>query len=57
MNKDEKNTIMQQFSCGEVNVLVATTVIEVGVQESRQGLVTLNLCWQSQSHHWFALEY
>jgi ATP-dependent DNA helicase RecG len=41
MNKDEKNTIMQQFSCGEVNVLVATTVIEVGVNVPNASLMVI----------------
>ncbi len=31
MNKDEKSDVMDKFSKGEIDVLVATTVIEVGV--------------------------
>lgn len=31
MKPDEKNAIMQQFSGGELDILVSTTVIEVGV--------------------------
>ena len=31
MKPDKKNEIMEQFACGKVQVLVSTTVIEVGV--------------------------
>lgn len=31
MKADEKDTVMRQFAGGELNVLVATTVVEVGV--------------------------
>lgn len=31
MKPKEKNKIMEQFACGEIKVLVSTTVIEVGV--------------------------
>lgn len=31
LSGDEKNTIMNQFKKGDVNILVATTVIEVGI--------------------------
>ncbi|MDC9715467.1 MAG: ATP-dependent DNA helicase RecG [Gammaproteobacteria bacterium] len=41
MNKDEKQTIMQQFAHGEINVLVATTVIEVGVNVPNASLMVI----------------
>jgi ATP-dependent DNA helicase RecG len=31
LKNDEKEAVMEQFRCGELNILVATTVIEVGV--------------------------
>jgi ATP-dependent DNA helicase RecG len=41
MHKDEKNSIMQQFERGEINVLVATTVIEVGVNVPNASLMVI----------------
>lgn len=41
MNKDEKSDIMQQFAKGEINVLVATTVIEVGVNVPNASLMVI----------------
>lgn len=41
MHKDEKSTIMQQFSRGEIDVLVATTVIEVGVNVPNASLMVI----------------
>ncbi len=41
MHKDEKNTIMQQFSCGKIDVLVTTTVIEVGVNVPNASLMVI----------------
>ncbi|RUA04283.1 MAG: ATP-dependent DNA helicase RecG [Gammaproteobacteria bacterium] len=41
MNKDEKTEIMQQFEQGEINVLVATTVIEVGVNVPNASLMVI----------------
>ncbi|SFV88245.1 ATP-dependent DNA helicase RecG [hydrothermal vent metagenome] len=41
MNKDEKTAIMQQFEAGEINVLVATTVIEVGVNVPNASLMVI----------------
>ena len=41
MNKDEKTNIMQRFECGEINVLVATTVIEVGVNVPNASLMVI----------------
>lgn len=41
MNKDEKTAIMQQFKIGEINVLVATTVIEVGVNVPNASLMVI----------------
>lgn len=41
MNKDEKTSIMQQFEQGEINVLVATTVIEVGVNVPNASLMVI----------------
>lgn len=31
MSSEEKDAVMQQFRCGEIDVLVSTTVVEVGV--------------------------
>ena len=41
MNKSEKSTIMQQFSQGKIDVLVATTVIEVGVNVPNASLMVI----------------
>ena len=41
MNKDEKSEIMQKFAQGEINVLVATTVIEVGVNVPNASLMVI----------------
>lgn len=41
MNNDEKTAIMQKFACGKVNVLVATTVIEVGVNVPNASLMVI----------------
>jgi len=41
MNKQEKNDIMVRFSCGDINVLVATTVIEVGVNVPNASLMVI----------------
>ena len=41
MHKDEKSTIMAQFFKNEINVLVATTVIEVGVNVTNASLMVI----------------
>jgi len=41
MNKDEKSEIMKKFSKGEIDVLVATTVIEVGVNVPNASLMVI----------------
>lgn len=41
MNKEEKSKIMYQFSNGQVDVLVATTVIEVGVNVPNASLMII----------------
>ncbi len=41
MNKDEKSEIMQKFSKGGIDVLVATTVIEVGVNVPNASLMVI----------------
>ncbi len=41
MNKDEKSEIMQKFAKGEIDVLVATTVIEVGVNVPNASLMVI----------------
>lgn len=41
MHKDEKSTIMAQFFKNEIDVLVATTVIEVGVNVSNASLMVI----------------
>ncbi len=41
MHKNEKHQLMQQFSAGEIDVLVATTVIEVGVNVPNASLMVI----------------
>ena len=41
MGKEEKSKIMSQFSSGEIDVLVATTVIEVGVNVPNASLMVI----------------
>lgn len=41
MHKDEKSTIMAQFFKNEIDVLVATTVIEVGVNVTNASLMVI----------------
>lgn len=41
MNKDEKSSIMGKFSTGKIDVLVATTVIEVGVNVPNASLMVI----------------
>lgn len=41
MNKQEKIDIMHRFSVGEINVLVATTIIEVGVNVPNASLMVI----------------
>ena len=41
INKDEKSEIMHQFSKGQIDVLVATTVIEVGVNVPNASLMVI----------------
>jgi ATP-dependent DNA helicase RecG len=41
MNKDEKSSIMDKFSTGNIDVLVATTVIEVGVNVPNASLMVI----------------
>lgn len=41
MHKDEKTILMQQFEQGKVDVLVATTVIEVGVNVPNASLIVI----------------
>jgi len=41
MNKDEKSEIMRQFSANKIDVLVATTVIEVGVNVPNASLMVI----------------
>lgn len=41
MHKDEKSAIMAQFFKNEINVLVATTVIEVGVNVTNASLMVI----------------
>ncbi|WP_428087844.1 ATP-dependent DNA helicase RecG [Candidatus Thioglobus sp.] len=41
MNKHEKNDIMLRFSAGEIHLLVATTVIEVGVNVPNASLMVI----------------
>ena len=39
LNKSDKEAIMQDFSAGKIDVLVATTVIEVGVNVPNASLM------------------
>ena len=41
MNKDEKSELMQSFANGDIQVLVATTVIEVGVNVPNASLMVI----------------
>jgi ATP-dependent DNA helicase RecG len=41
MKKDEIITIRQQFACGEFNVMVATTVIELCVNVTNSSLMVI----------------
>ena len=41
LKADEKTTMMQQFAAGEIHVLVATTVIEVGVDVPNASLMII----------------
>ena len=41
MKPAEKQAVMQQFSCGEIQLLVATTVIEVGVDVPNASLMII----------------
>jgi ATP-dependent DNA helicase RecG len=41
MKPSEKQTVMEQFKAGEINVLVATTVIEVGVDVPNASLMII----------------
>lgn len=41
MKADEKQAVMEQFKVGELNVLVATTVIEVGVDVPNASLMVI----------------
>ncbi len=41
LDKDQKNTVMQTFHSGEIDLLVATTVIEVGVDVPNASLMII----------------
>ena len=41
MKQDEKNAVMEKFKTGEINLLVATTVIEVGVDVPNASLMVI----------------
>ena len=41
MKVDKKNEILQKFNCGEIKVLVSTTVVEVGVDSVNAGVIII----------------
>ena len=41
MNAEEKDTVMKQFSQGKIQVLVATSVVEVGIDVANATLMTI----------------
>ncbi len=46
MKPEEKELVMQQFRSGEIQVLVATTVIEVGVDVSEATVIVIEDAWR-----------
>ncbi len=46
MKPEEKEIVMQQFRTGEIQVLVATTVIEVGVDVSQATVIVIEDAWR-----------
>lgn len=42
MDEDERNRILNEFACGKIQVLVATTVIEVGVNVPEANLMVID---------------
>jgi len=46
MKPEEKELVMQQFRTGEIQVLVATTVIEVGVDVSEATVIVIEDAWR-----------
>lgn len=42
MNGKQKNTVMEEFAAGKINILVATTIIEVGVDVPNATIMIIN---------------
>jgi len=42
LSNDEKNNIMNQFATGDINMLVATSIIEVGIDTKATDILILN---------------
>ena len=55
MKPAEKNRIMEEFEAHHIDVLVSTTVIEVGINVPNARVI-LSLGRKCKNHHWIHLE-